>query len=215
MIKINLLKEEKKGRGISLPSLREFSLSKENLIQEGAVKVLLAVSAALVVAELGYLFSLRKTASNLESQKNQLVQERDRWKAKAQRFLVERKRLENEIRAVKDRIDYLVRSKEVILVMKKYYRPFNSSLKYVYTKTPPTVWLYSFSQNQDFGSISMSMSFSAYDINTIDEFFSILDKEYSTPIIQSIQRKLNPYGIEYYVSNIKSSKVITSESLGN
>ncbi len=211
MIKINLLKEEKKGRGISLPSVKGFS--KEDLIQEGAIKVLLVIFAIALVAELGYIFTLKRESSSLEAEKNRLVQDRNLWRAKAQRFLNERRDIEAKINRVKARIEYLEKSKDVILTMRKYYLPFNSSLEYVYTNTPSTVWLSSFVQDQSFSNLNLSINFSAYDINTIDEFFVLINKEYSLPLIKSIERKLNKYGITYYVSSIKSRKGISPENL--
>ncbi len=213
MIKINLLKEEKKGGGLTLPSFKEFKA--EDIIKEGAVKALMVISGIVILGEIGYIVFLKKTVGELERERNILAQERNQWKAKAQKFMSERRSLESEIAKIKARIDYLEKSKKVIITMKKYYNPFNSSIEYIYTKTPATVWLSSFVQNQSFSDIRVSINFSAYDINTIDRYFVIINDRFSTPLIRNIERKLNKHGITYYVSSIVTSKGLNPESLGS
>ena len=238
MIKINLLKEEKKGRGISLPSVKGFS--KEDLIQEGAIKVLLVIFAIALVAEFGYIFTLKRESSSLEAEKNRLVQDRNLWRAKAQRFLNERRDIEAKINRVKARIEYLEKSKDVILTMRKYYVPFASSLEYVYRNMPPSIWFPVFVQYQNFEYVYVFARFASYDINTMDEFFRIVNKEYpihvlnppmeakirefdytlgksedkTVHIVKELHSKLNNQGIIYYTSFVRKAKPITLEDLG-
>ncbi|GEM_PF-1895871 len=210
MIRINLIKKEK--RGISIPSIslaRLRTLDVKELAKDRAILIIPAVGVLLIGAELFYAFRLKQEISSLQTEVSRLTSQRNSLKKKADVIRARRKALQNEINAVKLRIRNLQLSKDVILALKGYYEPFNGSLSYLYSYVPSTIWFNSLSQSMDFQKVNVDLSFGSYDINSIKNFFTIVKKEFPEVIPSEIKKQENKNGIMYYVSSIKIEKNFT------
>ncbi len=210
MIKINLLKREKKK--LTLPDLFKFKdIHIKDFLKERAILIIPAVGSLFIGLELFYTYKLKQEINVLQIEVNQLKSERDKLKKKASNIQARIRTLQSKISAIRSRIKYIEMSKDIILVLKEYYQPFNSSLNYLYTKVPSTVWFDSLSQNIDFQGISVELSFGSYDINSIKNFYSIVRKEFPLLALGEIKKQENENGLIYYVSSIKFRKEFISE----
>lgn len=211
MIRINFIKKEK--RGFALPSVSLEQLKKldvRELAKDKAILAVPAVGVALLAGEIFYSFQLKQEIESLQREVNNLTAQRNNLKKKADAIQARKKALTAEINTVKNRIRQLELSKDLILVLKGYYEPFNSSLVYLYNFVPSTVWFNSLSQNMDFQRVNVELSFGSYDIDSIKNFFTIVKKEFPQLTPSEIKKQENPNGIIYYVSSIKFGRNFTS-----
>lgn len=207
MIKINFLKKERKK--FTLP---DFSKLKEvkfkDFIKERALIIAPLIVSLLIVGELLYVYKIRKEIGELRKEVSRLTMERNTLKKKADAITAQKKALQQEINKVKHRIRRLEMSKDILLVLKGYYQPFNGSLNFLYTKAPSTVWYDKLSQNIDFQKIDVELSFGSYDIDSIKHFFSSIKEKFPRLLPGEIEKKENRNGIIYYVSTVKIGKDI-------
>ncbi len=215
MIRINLIKKEKKR--FTLPSLSLAQLKQYDIKEFAKDKAILAipvVGVALLGVELFYGYQLKQEVANLQREINNLSAQRNKLKRKADIVQARRKALMNEISATKRRIKDLEHSKDLIVVLKEYYEPFNSSLNYLYSYVPSTVWFNSLSQDMDFERVNVELSFGSYDIDSIKNFFTIVKREFPQLTPSEIKKQENKNGIIYYVSSIKFRKSFVNTSGG-
>ncbi len=205
MIRINLVKKEKKG--LTLPDLSKIKeINLKDLLRERAILVVPAIGVVFIIGEIIYAYKLKQEIEAIQLEINKLTMERNRLKKKAKTIMAQRKLLEKEIGVLKTRIKYLEMSKDVILVLKRYYEPFNYSLSFLYRRTPSTVWFDSLLQNMDFQSVSVELSFGSYDINSIKNFYALVKKEFPFLLPGEIKKKENKNGIIFYVSTAQVKK---------
>ncbi len=210
MIRINLVKKER--RGIALPDLSGLrSVPPQDLLREKALYIASAVGLALLGAEIFYAYRLKEEISSIRVEVNTLTAQMNRLKKKVSEIQSQEKALQDQINTLKQRIEYIEMSKDVIIVLKGYYQPFNRSLGFLYTYTPSTVWFSSLTQNMDFKEVNVELAFGSYDINSIKNFFSIVKREFPLITPGEISKKENRNGIVYYVSSVKARKNILGE----
>jgi len=178
-----MLKKEK--RRLSLPDLGKLKeVHPKEFLRERALIIVPVISALIIGGELFYAYRLKGEIEELQREVSRLTVERNKLKKKADVVQAKKKALQQEINRVKGRIRYLEMSKEVILVLKDYYKPFNSALSFLYTETPSTVWYDRLSQNMSFQKIDVELSFGSYDINSIKHFFQIVKREFPRLILR-------------------------------
>ncbi|HHJ63966.1 MAG TPA: hypothetical protein ENJ61_03575 [Aquifex aeolicus] len=205
MIRINLFKKERKR--LSLPDLSKLKeVHPKEFLKERALIIVPAIGALVIGAELFYAYRLKGEIEELQKEVSRLTVERNNLKKKADVVQAKKKALQQEINRVKGRIRYLEMSKEVILVLKGYYKPFNRALGFLYTEAPSTVWYDKLSQSMSFQKIDVELSFGSYDINSIKHFFEIVKREFPRLLPGEIKKQENKSGIIYYASTIKISK---------
>ncbi|WP_457601005.1 hypothetical protein [Hydrogenivirga sp.] len=211
MIRINLIKKEKKGfalPSVSLAKLKEYDI--KELAKDKAVLIVPAVGVILLAGELFYAFQLKQEVESLQREVNSLNAQRNKLKKRADIVQARKRALQNEISNVKRRIRQLELGKDIIIVLKGYYEPFNESLSYLYSYVPSTVWFNSLSQSMDFQRVNVELSFGSYDINSIKNFFTIVKREFPQLTPNEIKKQENKSGIIYYVSSIKFRKDFVS-----
>ena len=204
MIRINLIKKEKKKfalPSVSLAQLKQYDI--KELAKDKAILAIPAVGVVILAGEVFYSFKLKQEISSLQREVSNLTSQRNKLKKKADIVQARKRALRNEINAVKRRIRQLEISKDLIIVLKDYYEPFNSSLSYLNSYAPSTVWFNSLSQNMDFQKVNVELSFGSYDINSIKNFFTIVKKEFPQLTPSEIKKQENKSGIIYYVSSIR------------
>ncbi len=208
MIRINLLKKEKKK--FTLPDLSKLrKIEYKDLLKEKALYVIPVVGLVFVGVEVYYAYQLKQEINALKMEVDSLTLQRNKLKKKATAIQAQRKALQSEISKLKARIKYLEMSKDIILVLKGYYEPFNGSLNYFYTIAPSTVWFDGFSQSMDFEKVNVELNFGSYTIESIKDFYSIVKKEFPLLLPGVITKKENKNGIIYYVSSVKVKKNLT------
>jgi outer membrane murein-binding lipoprotein Lpp len=211
MIRINLIKEEKRRfalPSISLAQLKQYEI--KDLLKEKAILIAPAIGVLILAGEIFYAFRLKGEISSLQREVTDLTAQRNKLKKKANVVQARKRALRNEINTLKRRIKQLELSKDVIIVLKNYYAPFNESLGYFYSHVPSTVWLNSLSQRMDFQKVNVELSFGSYDIDSIKNFFTTIKREFSELTPSEIRKQENKNGIMYYVSSIKAGKHLTS-----
>ena len=207
MIKINLLKEEKRKLSVpSLSGLKEMNL--KDIAQQRAILVVPIIGALAVAGEIFYGMKLSEEVSSLESEVNKLTATRDKLKQKANDIAARKKEIQAQIQQVKNRIAIVEQSKGVILTLKNHYAPFNASLRRFIYNTPTSVWFNGFTQVSDISSIRVEINLSAYSVKTIEKFLTSVKSRYSKASLGSIERVSNDYGVFYYKSSIKAVKNI-------
>ena len=205
MIRINLLKKEKKK--FTLPDLSKLrKIEYKDLLKEKALYVIPVVGLIVVGAEVYYAYQLKQEINALKMEVDSLTLQRNKLKKKAMAIQAQRKALQSEISKLKARIKYLEMSKDIILVLKGYYEPFNGSLNYFYTIAPSTVWFDGLSQSMDFEKVNVELNFGSYTIESIKDFYSIVRREFPLILPGAITKKENKNGIIYYVSSVKVKK---------
>jgi len=212
MIKINLIKKEK--RKVSLPSLSLKGVKEAGAPKFGKETALILVpivGVAAVAIELLYAFKIKQEITSLRQEVSNLTTQRNKLKKKADEIQAKKRALQNEINLLKNKIKQIEMSKDIIVVLKDYYIPFNQSLDYLYTYTPSTVWLNSLSQNMTFENVNIELSFGSYDINSIKNFYTIIKKEFPQLSPNEIKKQENKSGIIYYVSSVKVRKNFSGE----
>ncbi len=209
MIRINLLKKERKR--LSLPDLSRLKeIHPRELLRERALIIVPAIGALVIAGELIYAYKIKSEIKKLEEEISRLTAERNTLKRKADVIQAKKKALQQEINRVKGRIRYLEMSREVILVLKGYYQPFNQALDFLYTEVPSTVWYDKLSQNMSWQKIDVELSFGSYDINSIKHFFRIVKREFPQLLPGEIRKQESRSGVIFYASSIKISKNLES-----
>ncbi len=208
MIRINLLKKER--RGLTLPDISKLrKIELRDLLKDRALYIVPIVGFAVVGVEVYYAYQLKQEINTLRVEVNNLTLQRNKLKKKADAIQAQKRALQAEINKVKTRIKYLEMSKDVILVLKRYYEPFNGALNYLYTIAPSTVWFDSLSQNMDFEKVNVELNFGSYNIDSIKDFYSTVKREFPFLLPGEIKKQENKSGIIFYVSSVKAKKDLT------
>ena len=205
MIRINFVKKEK--REFKLP---DFSRLKEinykELLRDKGILVIPAIGLIIVAGELFYAKKLIDDVNALSFQVDQLTKERNKLKKKADKIQRQKRRLLAQIDEVKRRISYLKMSKDIILTLKDYYIPFNSSLRFLRTTAPNTVWFDNLNQRLEFERMNVELTFGSYDINSIKNFYHIVRREFNQLLPGEITKRENKKGIIFYVASMRVQK---------
>ena len=205
MIRINFVKKER--REFKLPSFTRFrQINYRDLLKDKGLLVIPIIGLGVIAVELFYAKQLMEEVNALTFQVEQLTKERNKLKRQADKIQRQRKRLLAQIENVKRRINYLQMSKEVILILKGYYEPFNSSLQYLRTTVPNTIWFDNLNQRLEFERINVELVFGSYDINSIKNFYHLVRREYSQLLPGEITKRENKKGIIYYVASMRVQK---------
>ena len=205
MIRINLLKEEKKK--FTLPDLSKLKeVNVKEALKSSAILVIPAVGLIVIAAELFYSFKLKGEIGVLEGEVNSLKAQRDMLKAKVRDFNRRKNELTAQIRELETRIKYLEQSKDVIKLLKELYDPFNGTVSFVYSSVPSTVWLNEMKQSMDFSKINLEISFGSYDIGSIKGFFENMKREFGRIVPGELVKNNTDLGIVFYTASVKAER---------
>ncbi len=209
MIRINLLRGERRKRGFYISDFRkiaQFNLRDINV--DKLIFIIPVAGAVLVVGQIVYLFNINSEVNRLRGVVAKLTVERNNIRAKANKIEAERNRLQKEIDALRREIENIDMSKDIIMALKDYYRPFTDSVGYFYKRLPSTAWLTSFSQRMDFEKVNLNISFGSYSVEVIKSLYSELKDEFPHILIGQIEKKESSKGIFYYVSSMEIEKTL-------
>ena len=207
MIRINLYKKER--RKITLPDLSKLREVKvRDLLKDKALYILPLIGVVVIGGEVLYVYRLQDEINSLRVEVNNLKAQRNELKRRAEEIQAQRRALQNEINQVRARIRYLEASKDVFLTLKEYYEPFNTSLGYLFTLTPSTVWFDGLSQTMDFNRVSVKVDFGSYSVDYIKDFFMIMKSKFPLLTMGEIRMNETDTGMIYYVSSVEMSRDI-------
>ena len=209
MIKINLVdrgKREKKGISLDLRGLK--GLKVQDLLK-GSPEYPVGIISWLVLLGVGaYYINLNSQVGKLKKEVERLNTERAQLQAKAKEFLDRKKAIEEEINKLKKDIENIESSKDIIVGLKAYYRPFNATMDAYLSSLPKVSWVSSYRQSLDMntGLIKSEFEISSLDYASASNYGQKLSRISKDLQISSVERKTNPHGIEYYTLKLTAVK---------
>ncbi|MFN7065364.1 MAG: hypothetical protein ACK4OF_04375 [Aquificaceae bacterium] len=211
MIKINLAKEKKEKKLFPVLDLKGFKL--QNLLKAGGEYYIGLVPWIILIAILAYFFKVNGEVATFKEELDRLSQEKTNLQARAQKFLEERKILEEGINQLKKQIEDLEKSKDIVIGLKEYYGVFNASLDFYTSYIPKDSWISTYRQTLDINQeiLKTDMDLNSFDYQSISSYGSILGKNSQEIMISPVGRKLNPNGFEYYSAKLNAEKSIREE----
>ena len=206
MIKINLSKVRKEEKRIPL-ALDLRGLSPQRLFTVGGEYYAGIVAWIALVVVLGYYWKVKGDIDTLKRELNRLNQEKVALQVQAKKFIEEKKNLENSIASIKKEIQEIEKSKDIIVGLKSYYNVFNSSFDY-YTLLPATSWFSLYKQTLDIEkeAIKVELDLNSFDYQSISKYGDLLSKNSRSVELSQMERRVNPYGFEYYVVKFFAEK---------
>ncbi len=198
MIKVNLVgkeKRERKGLAIDLKAIKVQDLFKGRPEYFAGILSWLLLGGVAV-----YYLSLSSRLDTAKRQVEDLRLQKSQLQAKAKEFIDKKKALEEEISRLRGEIEGIERSKDIIVSLKAQYEPFNKTLDIYLNNLPKVSWVSNYRQSFD---TSTGLIKSEFEVNSLDytsasnygQRLSSFSKEVQ---VSSVERKLNPNGIEYY-----------------
>lgn len=208
MIKVNLAKkkEEKELK----PTAGRVPQIAIPIQKEKAIYYLSAILWLSFVLTLLYYLKLHSDMENLRKQLDELNAQKVQLQAKAKKFIEEKKLIENNIRALEDRIKDIDKSKDIILGLKSYHVPFNNTFFFHVKSVPSVSWISSYKESLDINTLLIKaelelQSFDYYGITNYTKKLASLSKAIE---VSSVERKTNQYGFEYYSAKLSTEKTL-------
>ncbi len=208
MIRINLIKEEKRKRGfelkgIDLKRLKEYKL--EDLVRgDRSFYVLSGLLWIALGGFVAYYFAMTQKRSALMQEISRLEEERRRIEAQHKKFLEEKQGLEAEINRIKGMIADIEKGKDILVGLKSYYAVFNDSLRIYSSKLPSGAWLSEYKQSLDLngGVMKVEMGLASLDPDAIGSYGRSIKTDSSVISISNLERKAGQYGFEFYTAKL-------------
>jgi len=213
MIKINLLKEKKTKKTLpqlTLASLKEVKVS--DLLKLDKAQYYLSALLWICVLGMGvWYWKTSKEITEIKREIDQLQAEKNRLEGMAKRISEEKKKMESEISALRTEMDMIERSKDILIGLKAFYKPFNDSFISFSNSVPSVSWTLTYSQSLDIENRKLKTEFdlSSFDYASIGSYANSLRKNNAEVFISGIERKTTPNGYEYY-----STKLVAEKSVG-
>jgi hypothetical protein len=213
MIKINLLKEKKTKKTLpqlTLASLKEVKVS--DLLKLDKAQYYLSALLWICVLGMGvWYWKTSKEITEIKREIDQLQAEKNRLEGMAKRISEEKKKMESEISALRIEMDMIERSKDILIGLKAFYKPFNDSFISFSNSVPSVSWTLTYSQSLDIENRKLKTEFdlSSFDYASIGSYANSLRKNNAEVFISGIERKTTPNGYEYY-----STKLVAEKSVG-
>lgn len=210
MIKINLAKvrkeEAKRGIAFDLSSLR--TLKGQDLLKAGGEYYVGLLLWLGVVGILAYYWKVKAEVDSLKAELDNLNAEKTRLQAQAKKFLDEKKAIEERIAKIKKEIQDVERSKDIIVGLKAYYEPFNSGFSFYTSEAPRVSWISSYRQSLDINQqkLTSELEISSLDYESLSSYSKALSIASQSVFLSQLERKVNPYGFEYYSARISSER---------
>ncbi len=209
MIKINLLKPERKGRAVDFAALKEIKL--QEVLKAGPEYYLGFILWLFLLLLIAYNYKLNQDRVSLRKELERLNVEKAQLQARAARFIEERKEIEKRIAGVRKDIESLDKNKDVILGLKSYYEPFNSSFLTYTARIPKISWIGKYGQSLDMEKQRLSVNFEFHSpdyrgITAYSESVGGLSKEAGS---LSLERRLNHHGVWYYTAKLSVEKPLS------
>ncbi len=210
MIRINLARvrkeEAKRGIAFDLSSLK--TLKVQDLLKAGGEYYVGLLLWLGVVGILVYYWKVKGEVDSLKAELNNLNAEKTRLQAQVEKFLNEKKAIEERIASIKKNIQGIESSKDIIIRLKAYYEPFNSGFSLYTSKVPRTSWISSYRQSLDIsqGRLTSELEISSFDYDSLSLYSKALSNASQDVYLSQLERKVNPYGFEYYSAKLSSEK---------
>ncbi len=202
MIKINLakVKREKRQKGISFDISSLKTLKVQELFKAGGEYYAGVFLWLGVVAVLGYYWKVRQNVEHLKAEINNLNAGKARLQAQAKKFLDEQRAIEERIAKIKEEIQNVERSKDIIVGLKAYYEPFNSGFFFYTSYMPKASWVSSYKQSLDLEKQTLvsELEVNSLDYNGLSRYGKSLGGGSQRALLTKLERKVNPHGFEYY-----------------
>ncbi len=208
MIRINLLKEEKKSIALDISKIKKFNV--KEFVKSKAIFSIPIAGFAIFAVEVFYYIRLSSEVNTLRTEIKNLEKERDLLKQKVADQLERIKRLKEEINKVKLRIQRLERSKDVYTALKTYHLVVDKFFVSLKQNVPPAVWINQIEQEISFSDFNVSIHLGSYNIKAILAFADSLKKAMDTEYINfsEIEKRENEYGVIFYNASINLNKSI-------
>jgi seryl-tRNA synthetase len=159
----------------------------------------------------GWYLKTSKEITEIKREIDQLQAEKNRLEGMAKRISEEKKKMESEISALRAQLDMIERSKDILIGLKAFYKPFNDSFVSFSNSVPSVSWTLTYSQSLDIENRKLKTEFdlSSFDYASIGSYANSLKKNNAEVFISGIERKTTPNGYEYY-----STKLVAEKSVG-
>ncbi|WPM32740.1 septum formation initiator family protein [Hydrogenobacter sp. T-2] len=210
MIRINLAKvrkeEGKRGIAFDLSSLK--TLKVQDLLKAGGEYYVGLLLWLGVVGILAYYWKVKAEVDSLKAELDNLNAEKTRLQAQAEKFLNEKKAIEERIARIKKGIQDIESSKDIIIGLKAYYEPFNSGFFLYTSRVPRASWISSYTQslNINQGKLTSELEISSLDYESLSLYSKALSNASQGVYFSQLERKVNPHGFEYYSAKLSSEK---------
>ncbi len=208
MIKINLVKKkEEKELKLTAGRVPRIALPTQ---KENAIYYLSIILWLGFVLTLLYYLKLRSNTENLKKRIDELNVQKTQLQVKAKKFAEEKKLIEDNIKNLENRIKDVEKSKDIIVGLKSYYTPFNSTLFFHVRSVPSVSWISSYKESLDINALLIKaelelQSLDYYGISNYTQRLASLSKAVE---VSSIERKVNQYGFEYYSARLSTAKTL-------
>jgi hypothetical protein len=212
MIKINLLKEKKTKKTLpqlTFASLKEVKVS--DLLKLDKAQYYLSALLWICVLGMGvWYWKTSKEITKIKLEIDQLQAEKNRLEGMAKRISEEKKKIESEISALRTEMDMIERSKDILIGLKAFYKPFNDSFISFSNSIPSVSWTLTYSQSLDIENRKLKTEFdlSSFDYASIGSYANSLRKDNTEVFISGIERKVTPNGYEYYSTKLVAEKSV-------
>ncbi len=210
MIKINLAKvrkeEAKRGITFDLSSLK--TLNVKDLFKARGEYYAGFLLWLGVVAVLGYYWKVNQDVEHLKAEINNLNAEKARLQAQEKKFIDEKEAIDKRIAEIKKEIQDVERSKDIIVGLKAYYEPFNSSFFFYTSYVPKASWVSSYKQSLDLEKHTLvsELEINSLDYNGLSRYGKSLGEGSQRALLTKLERKVNPHGFEYYSIKITAER---------
>ncbi len=210
MIKINLAKvrkeEAKRGITFDLSSLK--TLNVKDLFKARGEYYAGFLLWLGVVAVLGYYWKVNQDVEHLKAEINNLNTEKARLQAQEKKFIDEKEAIDKRIAEIKKEIQDVERSKDIIVGLKAYYEPFNSSFFFYTSYVPKASWVSSYKQSLDINQqkLTSELEINSFDYESLSSYGKTMSEASQKASLAQLERKLNPHGFEYYSAKLSSER---------
>lgn len=210
MIKINLLKATEKKRGIAIDLAALKAVKIQDLLKAGSIYYAGALLWIIVLLAIGYYYKLNQEKERLRTKLESLNMEKRMLQAQSKRFLEQKKALEEDIAHLKAQIQDIDRSKDIIVGLKSYYKPFNNSLDIYTVSLPPPSWISTYKQSLDINTqiVKSELDINTFDYKSIGRYGRLVGSKSRKVAISPVERKTTPTGFEYYNAKFSIEKDI-------
>lgn len=210
MIKINLAKVKKTSeeRSIAVDIKAIKSLKIQELLKAGTEYYAGLVLWIGALAVLGYYWKINQNINSLRAELNRLNAEKAKIQKESSSFLEEKKFIEEKINRIKQEIQDIERSKDIISGLKAYYQPFNSGFLFYTTYVPGASWVSSYKQSLDLENQTLltELEINSLDYAGISNYGQSLAKGSRKLMLTQVERKLNLHGFEYYSVKLNAER---------
>ncbi len=210
MIKINLLRGEKKKKSVSIDLSALKTVKIQDLFKIGSLYYAGGFLWLVTLLILGYYFKLNQEKKELSLKLEELNMERLKLQAQAKRFSEEKKLLEGEIERLKAQIQDIDRGKDIILGLKSYHYPFNKSLDAYIMSLPRVSWISNYKQSLDISTqtVKSELVINTFDYQSLGVYGRLIKATSQKIAISPVERKTTPSGFEYYTAKLSIEKPI-------